>query len=71
LNQQRQLNKDDQKNKQNPICVASAAVHNETGNFYSKTAFEGAPHRACLKAFFEGIPASISSSSSNSPGAES
>jgi len=43
LNQQRQLKNTDQKNTQHPICVASAAVCNETGNFNSKTAFEGTP----------------------------
>ena len=59
LNQQRQLKNTDQKNTQHPICVASAAVSHETGNFKSKTAFEGTPHRACLKAFFEGIPVPV------------
>jgi len=58
LNRHRQL-KTRPENTKHPICVASAAVFHETGNFYSKTAFEDTPHRACLKAFFEGIPVPV------------
>src|ERR1035437_8155648 len=36
LNQQRQLKKYRPENTQHPICVASAAVFHETGNFDSK-----------------------------------
>ena len=46
-------------NTQHPICVASAAVHNETGNFSQRQRLKTRPNRACLKAFFEGIPVPV------------
>ena len=58
LNRQRQLKKD-QKTHNKPICVASAAVRNKTGNFEIMDSAEDTPHRACLKAFHEGIPVPV------------
>jgi hypothetical protein len=46
-------------NTQQTICVASAAVRNKTGNFDSRIAQRSRPHRACLKAFLEGIPVPV------------
>jgi len=46
-------------NTQHLICVASAAVRNKTGNFESRIAQRSRPHRACLKAFLEGIPVPV------------
>jgi hypothetical protein len=43
----------------NTFCVASAAVSHETGNFTQRQRLKTRPSRACLKAFFEGIPVPV------------
>ena len=43
LNQQCQLKKHRPENTQHPICVASAAVHNKTGNFNGRQRLKARP----------------------------
>jgi hypothetical protein len=47
------------KKTKTPQFAASAAVRNKTGNFEIKDSAEDTPHRACLKAFLEGIPVPV------------